>query len=169
MKYLRESCPHPLTLLQFHFLKVIALDGGYQVGELASFLGVSPPAATKNVDKLERLGLIVRTPSKGDRRATLLLPSAKGRRLVDKYEGLKADRLAPVLEEMGSRDLDRLTQLLKRFSLSVIKQEDSDGGLCLRCAAYCKEDCAVSRVRGGCPYEKVRMAHAGESAVGKGS
>ena len=88
---------------------------------------------------------------------------------MEKYEGLKADRLAPVLEEMSPGDLDRLTQLLKRFSLSVIKQEDSSGGLCLACAAYCKEDCAVSRVRGGCPYEKVRMAHVGESAAGKGS
>ena len=137
----------------------------YQVGELASFLGVSPPAATKNIDKLERLGLIVRTPSKGDRRATLLVPSAKGRRLVQKYEGIKADRLAPVLEEMGSKDLDRLAQLLERFSLSVVKNEEAGEGLCLWCAAYCTEGCAVGRIRGGCPYEKVRMTRASDAAA----
>jgi DNA-binding MarR family transcriptional regulator len=159
VKFLEESCPHSLTLVQFHLLKVIALNGGYQVGELAGFLGVSPPAATKNIDKLERLGLIVRSPSKGDRRATLLTPSPKGRRLVQKYETLKADRLAPVLSEMGPKDLDRLARLLERFSLSVIKQEDSSGGLCLRCAAYCAEGCSVGQIRGGCPCQKVRMAH----------
>ena len=159
VKFLEESCPHSLTLLQFHLLKVISLNGGYQVGELAGFLGVSPPAATKNIDKLERLGLIVRTPSKGDRRATLLIPSTKGRRLVQKYEELKADRLAPVLADIGPKDLDRLAKLLERFSLSVIKQEDTGDGLCLRCAAYCSEDCSVGQIRGGCPHEKVRMSH----------
>ena len=104
-KFLREVSPYPLTLSQFHLLKLIALNGGHQVGEVATVLGVSPPAATKNVNKLERLGLIVRNPSKGDRRATLLTPSAKGRRLVQKYEDLKADRLGPVLEEFPPGNL----------------------------------------------------------------
>jgi DNA-binding MarR family transcriptional regulator len=160
VKFLREISPYPLTLSQFHLLKVITLNGHHQVGEMANVLGVSPPAITKNIDKLERQGLLVRSPSKGDRRATLLSPSAKGRRLVQKYEDLKAERLAPVLEEFSPEELDRLAQLLKRFSLSLIKKEDAGGGLCLRCAAYCEEDCPVGLIRGGCPYQRIRGARA---------
>ena len=98
LKLLREISPLPLTLSQFHLLKLMTVNGQHQMGQLADFLGVSPPAATKNIDKLERLKLVVRNPSKGDRRATLLSVSPKGRRLVRKYEELKTARLSPVLE-----------------------------------------------------------------------
>lgn len=165
VKFLREVTPYTLTLSHFHLLKVITINGDHQVGEVATFLGVSPPAATKSIDKLERLGLIVRTPSKGDRRATMLSPSAKGRRLVQKYEELKAERLSPVLAEFKREEQDLLADLLERFSLSVIRREESSGGLCLRCAAYRDVDCAVGLLRGGCPYQKSRGGRAAASAA----
>jgi len=162
VKFLAETTQHPLTLLQFHLLKLIALNGDHQMGEIANFLGVSAPAATKNIDKLERLGLVVRSPSKGDRRATLLSSSSKGRRLVQKYEDLKATRLGPVLREFKREELDDFSQLLERFSLCLLKNEESADGLCLRCSAYCEDHCPVAQVRGGCLYQKVRGAHVGE-------
>ena len=122
VKLLREVSSCPLTLSQFHLLKLMSFDGHHQIGELADFLGVTPPAATKNVDKLERLGFILRTPSKQDRRVTLLTASPKGRRLVRKYEALKADRLAPILDEFTPAEIDRLAHLLERFVLSVVDQ-----------------------------------------------
>jgi DNA-binding MarR family transcriptional regulator len=151
VKFLDEVTPHSLSLPQFHLLKVITLNGVHQVGEVAVFLGMSPPAATKNIDKLHRLGLILRNPSKGDRRATLISPSAKGRRLVQEYEVLKAKRLSPVLEKFRPEEVNRLVRLLKRFSLSIIRLEDTEEGLCLWCAAYCEDSCPVARIRGGCP------------------
>lgn len=167
LKFLREASPHSLTLSQFHLLKVMTLNGGHQAGQMANVLGLSPPAITKNIDKLERQGLIVRAPSKGDRRATLLSPSDKGRRLVQDYEAIKQDRLATVLQQFNPEELDQLTQLLKRFSLSLIRQEDSGDGLCLRCAAYCEEDCPVSYIRGSCPYQKAREVSANKAAAEK--
>jgi DNA-binding MarR family transcriptional regulator len=157
-KFLDEVTPHSLTLSQFHLLKLIALNGNHQVGEVAVFLGMSPPAATKNLDKLKRLGLILRSPSKGDRRATLVSPSAKGRRLVQEYENLKAGRLSPVLELFTSKEMEQLVRLLKRFSLSIIKQENAGGGLCLWCAAYCQPNCAVAGMHGGCPHGQLRRS-----------
>jgi DNA-binding MarR family transcriptional regulator len=161
VKFLREVSPNPLTLTQFHLLKVITLNGHHQVGKMANVLGVSPPAATKSIDKLEQQGLVVRHPSKGDRRATLLSSSPKGRRLVEKYEKLKESRLSPVLQEFSDDEMNRMVHLIKRFSLSLIKKEDSDGGLCLRCAAYCEEGCPIGEIRGGCPYVKARDARVG--------
>ena len=38
-KLLRESTPMPLTISQFHLLKLMLIDGKHQVGKVADFLG----------------------------------------------------------------------------------------------------------------------------------
>jgi DNA-binding MarR family transcriptional regulator len=155
-KILAEVSPAPLSLSQFHLLKLIAVNGEHQVGEAADFLGVSPPACTKNIDKLEGLGLVSRSPSPGDRRATLLTSSSKGRKLVEEYEALKEERLAPVLAGFRAGELGQLAGLLERFSLRLLKAEDTGDGLCFRCSAYYTESCPVDHVHGGCPYQRIR-------------
>lgn len=160
-KYLAEVSPHYLTQPQFHLLKVIALEGKHQVRDVAEFLGVSSPAATKNIDKLERLGLVARTPSKGDRRATLLTVSPKGRRLVRRYEALKADRLSPVLTRFRPREIEEMSQRLERFSVLLFDMEKSGDRFCLRCAAYGEEDCPIGGILGNCPYRKIRSRDRG--------
>ena len=158
VKLLREASPLPLTLPQFHLLKLMAYDGQHQVSELAGFLGVSAPAGTKNVDKLERLGLVVRSPSKGDRRATLLSVSPKARRLVQKYEQLKTARISPVLGSFEPEEIEQLADLLKRFSVSLLKFEGTQRKICLRCDAYIESGCPVGQARGGCPYKRAHTA-----------
>lgn len=155
---IREASPLSLTISQFHMLKVMALNGTHQVGELASFLGVSPPAATRNIDKLERLDLVVRTGSKGDRRVTLLSVSPKGREVVERYEEIKAERLSPVLEKFAPEEIEQFSGLLKRFSVSLLEHEKTRRGVCLRCDAYIESNCPVGHVRGGCPYQSGRVA-----------
>lgn len=161
LKLLREVSPDPLSLSQFHLLKLISLNGQHQVGQVADFLGVSAPAASKNIDKLERLGLVSREHSKGDRRAILLASSRKGRRLVDKYEDLKQQRLIPVLDSFSSTDLRQLTRLLERFSVALIDAEQAGDGLCFRCSAYFDDNCPVSHFHDNCPYQKVREQRTG--------
>ena len=156
LKVLREVTNDPLTLPQFHLLKLISLNGSHQVGEVAQFLGVSPPAATKNIDKLEGLGLVARTRSTGDRRAKVLSSSRKGRQLVKRYEAVKEARLEPVLDGFSEQELGQLTRLLERFALLLINQQDSGEGLCLRCSAYYDEACPVNHLRDGCPYQRMR-------------
>jgi DNA-binding MarR family transcriptional regulator len=156
VKFLDEVSPEALTLSQLHLLQLIALNGTHQVGQAAEFLGVSPPAATKNIDKLERLGLVHRVPSDDDRRATLLESSARGRKLVESYEELKKKRLAPVLEAFEEKEIDQLTDLLERFSLLLIGREDEESDLCLRCAAHFDDHCPISRIGAGCPYHRLR-------------
>jgi DNA-binding MarR family transcriptional regulator len=158
LKLLRETSPLQLSLSQFHLLKLMAYNGQHQVHEVADFLGVSAPAATKNVDKLERFGLIVRSPSKGDRRATLLSVSPEGRRLVQKYEEIKTARLSPVLESFQPGEIEQLSDLLERFSVNLLKVEYPEDEACLRCDAYISSDCPVGQARGGCPYQMSRQA-----------
>jgi MarR family transcriptional regulator, organic hydroperoxide resistance regulator len=159
---LREITPLPLTLSQFHLLKLMTYNGEHHVCELAKILGVSAPAATKNVDKLERLELVVREPSRGDRRATVVSSSQKGSRLVGKYEKYKAERISPVLGSLQPEEVERLSELLERFAISLLKTGGADRGFCLRCDAYIEDDCPVGRACGGCPYRNARATRATE-------
>lgn len=160
-KLLDEASPLALTSSQFHILKLMHVNGRHQVGELAEFLGVSAPAITKSIDKLERFGLVLRTPSKGDRRAVILKASLKGRRLVEHYEELISTRLGPILEDFESNEIDHFSNLLERFSVSILKRERTGRGFCLRCAAYIETGCPVGHVRGVCPYDE-RAPDAGD-------
>lgn len=164
LKLLKQVCADPLTLSQFHLLKLISLNGQHQVGEVADFLGVSAPAASKNIDKLERLGLVARAQSQGDRRAILLSSSRKGRQLVERYEALKAARLTPVLEAFSTEDLRELSRLLERFSLALIESDETGDGLCFRCSAYFDDNCPVTNLHESCPYQKVRQSRVEMSA-----
>ena len=155
-RYLQEVSDHSLTLPQFHLLKLIGLNGHHQVGEVAEFLGVSAPAASKNIDRLENLGLVARGACEGDRRATLLSASPKGRDLIRRYENLKKRRLAPVLAKLEAAEIDHLAELLERFSVLLFEQEKAEHSFCLRCAAYCQVGCPIGEVLGDCPYDRIR-------------
>ena len=156
LQLLHEVSEEDLSLSQYHLLKLITLDGEHQMGQVAEFLGISPPAATKNIDKMERLGLVSRMPSTGDRRATLLEPSQQGRKLVSRYEALKESRVAPVLESFSQAELKQMADLLERFSLRLIHAQEPMSQICLRCSAYYDENCPVPHLQDGCPYRKVK-------------
>jgi len=156
VKLLREVSDAALSLPQLQLLKLMARDGQHQVSEAAHFLGVSPPAATKNIDKLEGLGLIVRERSTGDRRATLLSVSPQGRRLVEEYERKKTQLVTPVLERFRPEELTQLTTLMERFSISLLERETPEAGFCARCCGYVESGCPVDWLLGDCAFRKLR-------------
>lgn len=152
--------PYRLSASQFCFLKLIAANSDLQVGELARCLGVSPAASSKNLDRLEELGLVVRETSQEDRRATLLSASDEGRRLVLEFERLKAERLAPAIEALGGDRTEQLCDLLQDVCLKLLERQPDLDAPCLRCAGYFKEDCAVEELHGECALKPRRGAEA---------
>ena len=163
---LREATPLPLTLPHLHLLRLMAGDGPHRLGAVAGFLGISPPAATKNTDKLESLGLVVRTPSKRDRRATLLTLSPAGRRLMQEIDRRKLGHLAPILEAFDPKEIELFSQLLERIAVTLLAKGDLAGDCCLRCAAYIEKGCSVARISGGCSFQDDRSGIAeGEAAA----
>jgi DNA-binding MarR family transcriptional regulator len=161
---LSQSSGHSITLSQLHLLKLVADNGGHKVSDAAALLGISSPAATKCIDKLERLGLLARIPCRTDRRATMLEASEDGRTVVREFERIRAQQLMPLIDDFSPLEVDRLTDLMERFAVALFKQEGSQRVSCLRCGGYVEEDCAIARVRGSCPYQKLRAESSTEMA-----
>lgn len=166
--YLRRRCPHSLTRVQFCLLKLISVNANLQASEVARYLGVSPAAITKNVDKLERLGLVVRTSSEQDRRAILLSASDDGRLLVREFEEFKAERVLPAMGNLSPEDLDEVCDLLEGICFVLCESGANARGFCLRCAGYYEPGCSLRLAQGHCAlntgFEPSSAPHSKEMA-----
>jgi DNA-binding MarR family transcriptional regulator len=163
--FLHKVPPHRLTRSQFCFLKLIAAKSDLQVGELAKALGVSPAASSKNLDRLEQLGLVYRESSEHDRRIITLRASTMGETLVRTYESLKAAHLYPVIEELGEEKTAQLCDLLEEVCGAVLERAEHPRETCLRCAGYYLPDCSFERYQGECAMRPRTAPRAGGQAL----
>ena len=77
-RVLSEVCPAQMASTHYHLLKLIALEGSHLLAEMANFLGVSQPAVSKAIDRLEKLGMVKRSSATHDRRVMVLKATPKG-------------------------------------------------------------------------------------------
>ena len=163
-KLLRETTRYDLSLPQVELLRLIELNGDHQIRDIACFLGVSRAGASKNVDKLVRLGLLTRTVQDRDRRAMSLDLTTRGRNLVARYEDHKRHRLTQVLDQLPAADVAALARGLEQVSLLILKQEDELGDLCTKCGAYYSVNCPLRDLADGCIYARMEKGEAGAAA-----
>jgi len=82
-------------------------------GELARRLHISPAATTVLVDRLERMGHVVRTPDPGDRRRVSVEPTAQGRAAVLAELVPLLSRLTDLDQSLSARDRGVVTRYLE--------------------------------------------------------
>lgn len=87
-------------LRTLHFLEDFS---GAWVGDLASGLGISYPAATKAVDRLCERGLAERFRDADDARRTRVNLSQRGREVLLEVQCQRLARLAVVLQGLGTQ------------------------------------------------------------------
>ena len=66
----------------------------------------------------------------------------------------KGALLEPLLHNFDHREIADFSDMLERFSVSLLGLNPNENEYCLRCAAYLEINCPVGRIRGGCPYQK---------------
>jgi DNA-binding MarR family transcriptional regulator len=102
-----------LTFAQSQVLFHLERHPGCAMGEVARAFGVTLPAVTHIVDRLEQKGLVGRGVDPGDRRVCVLELSAAGTSLVGELEVLQLGALEPVLDRLGPSDRRRVLGALK--------------------------------------------------------
>jgi DNA-binding MarR family transcriptional regulator len=148
--YLGDRCQRSLTRTQFCLLKLSTINAELSLSEVARYLGVTPAAMTKNVDKLERMGLVSRTTCESDRRSIVLNASADGVAMVRDFEAFKESRIEPVIASLDEAELDQLCDLLEALCVDLVRHGHPATGRCLRCAGYYSPDCLVGLELGDC-------------------
>ena len=97
---LRKETEHlGITARQATLLWLVKRSPGLSLAELAADEGISPPAMSGHVDRLERAGLIARVRSSDDRRRVGLRLTDEGTRLLRR---VRARRTTWLTDRLGS-------------------------------------------------------------------
>jgi len=101
----REARKVGVSPEQVSLLVAIKVNRGVGVGELAVRERVSPAALSNHVDRLERAGLVLRTPSDADKRRVGLSLTDEGRRVLRR---VRSRRTAWLVSRLGKLDPEEL-------------------------------------------------------------
>ena len=97
-----------ITARQVTLLWLVKRSPGLSLAELAAEEGISPPAMSGHVDRLERAGLLERVRSDQDRRRVGLRLTEEGQRLLRRVRARRTTWLANRLNGLDPADLHAL-------------------------------------------------------------
>ena len=101
-----------VTARQATLLWLVKRSPGLSLAELAAEEGISPPALSGHVDRLERARLLERTRSSGDRRRVGLRLTDEGERLMRSVRARRTTWLAGRLRNLDEADLEAISAAL---------------------------------------------------------
>jgi DNA-binding MarR family transcriptional regulator len=118
----REAREVGISPEQVSLLVAIKHAPGIGVRELAARERVSPPALSNHVDRLERDGLVSRTPSASDRRRVGLTLTEAGQRVLRRVRSRRTAWLATRLRGLSPDQLEAVEAAVE--PLSRLLRED---------------------------------------------
>jgi DNA-binding MarR family transcriptional regulator len=101
-----------ITSRQATLLWLVKRSPGLSLAELAADEGISPPAMSGHVDRLERAGLLERVRSTDDRRRVGLRLTDEGERLMRRVRARRTTWLADRLRTLEPEALDSVEAAL---------------------------------------------------------
>jgi len=106
----------PMTASQRIALVEIGQEGPLRLNDLARRMGTSTPTASRAVDVLEGLGLVIRATEPSDRRALSLELSPAGRTLLDERKARAAEAFEPATASLDASQRRELLAFLRRMT-----------------------------------------------------
>lgn len=103
----------------FPLLARIGVAGPIGAVDLAAMVGRDHSTVSRQLAKLEDLGLLERTLSSTDGRVRLLKPSAAGRRMLAKFAKTRRKLLEELLRDWNAHERAQLLRLLTNLSASI--------------------------------------------------
>jgi DNA-binding MarR family transcriptional regulator len=110
----KKSSGLDLTFSQARTIWLLHAHESHTMSELAEKSAVSRPAATSNVDALEKLGMIERFADPSDRRVVRVQLSGKGRKWVQEHKKRHKEDMARILSKLSGRERAELAESLEK-------------------------------------------------------
>lgn len=120
----REARAVGISPEQVSLLVAIKYTPGSGIRNLAAHERISAPALTKHVDRLERDGLVVRTPSPDDGRRIGLALTEEGQRVLRRVRSRRTAWLATRLRGLDADELAAVEAAIEPLS-RLLKEEEN--------------------------------------------
>ena len=104
---------------QMDTLDQLALRPAWRMSELAEALRIDPSSVTRAVQRLEKLGLAERSPSKDDGRVVEVHITDAGRAQHQEVAERRSELMTHILSQYRTRELPVFADMLERFVLAV--------------------------------------------------
>lgn len=109
-----------LTLPQYALLYQLILLGSVSMSEVSSRLGITKPAVTNLVDRLEEKKYLKRVPNTEDRRVILLEILPKGKKIITEIQEKSLGILLKAYDQFSGKEHD----VISRFYVTMSKVMD---------------------------------------------
>ena len=106
-----------LCLTDFVALEALLHKGPLTISEIQEKVRLASGSMTAAVDRLEKLGLVVRKSSRSDRRARVVELTAQGKRLAASCFQRHANDLEALLSALSQEEKKQLYESLKKLGL----------------------------------------------------
>jgi len=146
----KQVSEQPLSRNQFYILKILATSGEFLMNELAKALDISPAAASKNIDRMEQMGLVRRQPRPGDRRSLEVVLLEEGQAIVDEFDRITVEKQSALMAQFSDQEKHDLLGYLQRIVKYTLAGENNTDLICLQCGGKCGEVCVVKSGLGIC-------------------
>ncbi len=161
---LRQVAGGRLSFSQLKLLQLLALAKTQTISELAAFLGVSNPAASKMVDKLVQRGWLARAVGTTDRRVAHVSLTLQARRVLHDYGEKRRERFAHVFHGCSVGELQRLAKLMDELTAAIVDHSAKPNEICLHCGIYFRGKCLVRDMGGrNCLYQERTQSRTGKN------
>jgi MarR family transcriptional regulator, 2-MHQ and catechol-resistance regulon repressor len=118
-----------LCLTDFAALEALLHKGPLTITQMQEKVRLASGSMTAAVDRLEKLGLVVRKSTPSDRRARVLELTVKGKRLATSSFEKHAKDLEALMSAMSEKEMERLHESLKKLGLLAGKKlEQQESG-----------------------------------------
>ncbi len=110
----------------FPLLVLIERLGPIGVVELAERVGRDYTTVSRQMAKLDDLGLVTRQESAADRRVREAVVTAEGKTMTDRIDAARERISRSIFASWDEQDIDDLVRLMRKFA-DTVKQEPGDG------------------------------------------
>ena len=110
----------------FPLLVLIERAGPIGVVELADRVGRDYTTVSRQVAKLDELGLADRRASAADKRVREALVTSRGKAMTDRIDAARERIGRSIFASWNEQDIDDLVRLMRKFA-DAVKQEPSEG------------------------------------------
>jgi DNA-binding MarR family transcriptional regulator len=115
----RARCIHPdLQLAGYAVLLWLAANDQARSADVATALDMDKGAVSRQIDQLERLGLVERVPDPRDKRAHGLVLTTSGSQGIEALQERGRTELQRSLAPWSPEDIDTFVRLLRRYNQS---------------------------------------------------